>query len=587
MQAAPTPVLGSVELDAAILQGAVTFGLCIYTLSLYRRYRKPFFGWLATAWFLYVLRLLAIATFLVSGEIYWLYAHQVITGWTALALLWAALVFLRQPRFRAGYLLALGFPLAWSLVAVAWLDRFILAALPAVVFLAAVTAGTGLVFLAHWKRVRSQGALFLAISLLLWALHHLDYPFLRARGAWVPWGYYLDTLFILAIAGGITTLVLDDLGRGFRALTDLASSARSNPKGLVEELLERAAGLPAARGAAMYRGSAQGPRFVAGVGECASWEGKDLGHAAAARLERAMAAGEPEILHDWLTPDGVRRAFAAVLPIPSQVTQPHALVVTGDARDPFAALDRSFLVALGSQLGAALDSAALNSKLQQRSNELARLSTRMVHQHEEERRRLSRELHDETAQVFSALKLHLGLVRERADSAAAPDLDRALELLDHGLQGIRSVTETLRPAVLDELGLAAALRSLVQDFSSRSGIPVEATIADCDRSLAPDVELVLYRALQESLANVLRHANATQVRVQLALEGSTISLLVEDNGGGIPEAASLERFQREGRMGLAGMRDRVAALAGALELGRSSMGGTSILVRLPLEPEGA
>lgn len=585
MQAVASPVVESVELDAAVLQGAVTLGLALYTLSLFRRYRKPFFGWLAGTWLLYVLRLLAIATFLVSGQVYWLYAHQVATGWTALALLWAALVFLRQPRFRPVYLLALAFPVAWSYAAVALLDRFILAALPAVVFLAAVTAGTGLVFLAHWKRVRSQGALFLAASLLLWAVHHLDYPFLRARGAWVPWGYYLDTLFILAVAAGITTLVLDDLDGGFRSLTELASSTRGNAGNLVEQLLKRAAALPAARGAAMYRNSTRGPVFVAGVGECTTWAERALGGGMTERVQRAMETEQPEILHDWETPDGQQRAFVAVLPIRSELA-PHALVLTGDARDPFAALDRSFLVALGSQLGAALDSAELNRKLQQRSEELARLSSRMVQQHEEERRRLSRELHDETAQVFSALKLHLGLVRERADAAAARDLDRAMSLLDQGLQGIRSVTERLRPGVLDELGLAAALRSLVQDFSGRTGIPVEANIADADRAVTPDVELALYRVLQESLANVMRHSKASHVHVALRLESDSVTLTVEDDGCGLSEDASLERFLREGRMGLAGMRDRVAALAGTLELGRGSLGGTSIVVRLPLRPEG-
>lgn len=577
--------MGNAELDAAVLQGAVTLGLALYTLSLFRRYRKPFFGWLAGTWLLYVLRLLAIATFLVSGQVYWLYAHQVATGWTALALLWAALVFLRQPRFRPVYLLALAFPVAWSYAAVVLLDRFILAALPAVMFLAAVTAGTGLVFLAHWKRVRSQGALFLAVSLLLWALHHLDYPFLRARGAWVPWGYYLDTLFILAVAGGITTLVLDDLDGGFRSLTELASSARGNAGNLVEELLKRAAALPAARGAAMYRNSVNGPVFVAGVGECATWAKRAVGGGMAERVQRAMETEQPEILHDWETPDGQQRAFVAVLPIRSELA-PHALVLTGDARDPFAALDRSFLVALGSQLGAALDSAELNRKLQQRSEELARLSSRMVQQHEEERRRLSRELHDETAQVFSALKLHLGLVRERVDAAAARDLNRAMSLLDQGLQGIRSVTERLRPGVLDELGLAAALRSLVQDFSGRTGIPVEANMADADRAVAPDVELALYRVLQESLANVMRHSKASHVRVALRLDSDSVTLTVEDDGCGLSEDASWERFLREGRMGLAGMRDRVAALAGTLELGRGSLGGASIVVRLPLRPEG-
>ena len=101
--------------------------------------------------------------------------------------------------------LALLFPLGWSYVAIYVLDSFLFAALPAVLFLSAVTAWTGWIFFAFWRRVRAPGAGLLAGALFLWAVHHLDYPFLRARGAWAPWGYYLDIALMLATAGGITT----------------------------------------------------------------------------------------------------------------------------------------------------------------------------------------------------------------------------------------------------------------------------------------------------------------------------------------------------------------------------------------------
>jgi hypothetical protein len=130
------------ELAAAFFQGAITLGLALLCTWLYRRYRKPYFGWWAVAWYLYVLRLGAIISFVLTAERYWLYWHQVITGWTALALLWAALVFSQQLRWRRAYLAVVLFPPVWSYAAIYRLDNFLLAALPAVLFLSVATAWT-------------------------------------------------------------------------------------------------------------------------------------------------------------------------------------------------------------------------------------------------------------------------------------------------------------------------------------------------------------------------------------------------------------------------------------------------------------
>lgn len=585
MQTAPSAM---VELDAAILQVAVTLGVGLYSLLLYRRYRKPYFMWLSVAWLLYVARLFAIIAFLVTNASIWLYWHQVATGWTALALLWAALVFSRQLRFRLPYLVALLFPVGWSFVAIYVLERFLYAALPAVLFLSAVTAWTGWLFFDYARRVRSPGAGLLAAALTLWALHHLDYPFLRARGAWTPWGYYLDIAFVLLTAAGITVLVLDDLRRGLQALSTLsATSSADGQRDIVDELLARALTLPAARGAVLYRCDAPDVRFVRGVGAGAAWEGEPLTAKAGACVVRAVEQRRPIVLPDWSAPDGRRYAFTAILPIPGEITPPQALVVAGDARDPFAALDDTFLVALGRQLASALDSAELTRRLRERTDELTRLSTRMVHHHADERRRLSRELHDETAQVFSALKLQLGLLQERADSAAAQDLTGALLLVDEGMRSIRSVTETLRPAVLDALGLVPALRSITDEFASRAPMRVQASLPPIPASLNPEAELAVYRALQESLSNVLRHAGATEVRIALARLPGAITLRVEDDGVGLSPGASLDLFERDGRMGLAGMRDRVASLGGTVSLVRAERGGTRVVITLPLEEEDA
>jgi len=157
------PLLAS-ELAATLLQGAITTGLAVLCMHLYTRYRRPWFGWFALAWGIYVLRLLCILNFLFTTSRVWLYWHQVTTGWTALALLWAALVFLRQPQARPRYLLVALFPLLWSFIAIYQLHHFLWAALPAVLFLSGATAWTGWVFWRHHRIVSSPGARLLAIA---------------------------------------------------------------------------------------------------------------------------------------------------------------------------------------------------------------------------------------------------------------------------------------------------------------------------------------------------------------------------------------------------------------------------------------
>src|SRR5690606_4245250 len=161
----------------------------------------------------------AIVTFLHTEEPVWLFWHQVATGWTALALLWAALVFAQRIRWRPHYLLAVLFPPVWSYVAVYQLDSFVAAAVPMVAFLSVTTAWTSWAFFRYDRMVRSPAARFLVVVLALWALHHLDYPLLRARGAWSPWGYYLDIVFEVGMGLGMLFLVLEDLDQGLRTLT--------------------------------------------------------------------------------------------------------------------------------------------------------------------------------------------------------------------------------------------------------------------------------------------------------------------------------------------------------------------------------
>jgi signal transduction histidine kinase len=576
------------ELAAAFLQAGVTLGVALVCLYLYLRYRRTYFAVWSLAWSLYAVRLGAIICFLFTSHRFWLFGHQVLTGWTAVAFLWAAVSFSRPLRWHGAYLLLVAFPPAWSYLAIYRLDEFLLAAGPAVLFLAGATAWTGVVLWKHHRHVGSLPAALTAIGFGLWSLHHLDYPFLRARGAWVPWGYYLDIVFALAISAGILLLVLEDQHRGLTVLSrlsgDLQGKRREEP--LLDALLARLLTLPAVVGSAVFR--FEEGRFVRGAGACAAWKGTAPSGPSREALTRLEATGLPAALPGASVAEIGEggHAFTAALPVFRGDRLAEALIVVGNARNPFAVLDEQFLVALGHQVGAAQANAELHEGLERRQVELEQLAASMVHQHEEQRSRLYRELHDETAQVFAALKLQLGMLREASEPARDEVLERAEELVRSGIRSIRTAARELRPALLDDLGLVPALRALADDFARTTDFRVMVNLVETS-GLAAEAELALYRSLQEGLSNVARHAaGVTSVEIRLSRGADAVTLEVSDDGGvgdEIDEAA--ERERRHGT-GLIGMRERLAAVGGSVELQRTSA-GARLLVRIPLTGRAA
>lgn len=580
------------ELDAIVLQMAVTLGVALLCSWLYARYRKPVFGAWAATWGLYVMRLVAILAFIATGAQYegLLYWHQVVTGWTGIGVLATSLIFSRRLRWRPVYLLALLFPPAWSYVAIYRLDQFLLAALPAVLFLSGATLWTGRVFLHYARRTRSPGARVLAFAFIAWGLHHLDYPFLRAYGGWAPWGYYLDIIFTLTVATGILLLVADELRSGVVALATLADDRAAVPEarrdGLLDGLLSRAVAVPAVAGAALYVEDAGGIVCQRGAGICREWTGSRPHPADSEVIHRATKGDRRAVLaRGWTPPNhGAATAkqvrFAAVLPLEnSNDSGTSALVIVSEDHDPFAALDADFLTALGRQVGSTLALADLNRQLAERGGDLERLSSRIVVQQEEERKRLSRDLHDEAAQLLSAVKIELMAVRGSLPESQADRIDDALALTDAGIRSIRAVIEGLRPSLLDDLGLVPAVRSLLTAFAERSGCKAHMTTPDDGilPALSSDAELAFFRVVQEGLSNVARHASATRVWVTFETTGDRVALAVEDDGRGIAPSAS-----DYPALGIIGMRERLAALKGTLELTERSGGGAILRAELPV-----
>jgi signal transduction histidine kinase len=578
------PASATTELAAAYLQLSVTLGLVLLCAVLQARYARRYFGLWALAWAVYALRLAAIVTFLHTGAPVWLFWHQVTTGWTALALLWATLVFTQRLPWRPLYGGLALLPPVWSYLAIYVVDGFAWAAAPMIAFLSLTTVWAAWAFFRYDRLVRSPAARFLVGVLALWALHHLDYPLLRAQGAWSPWGYYLDVAFELGLGIGIVFLVLEDLDQGLRTLTALSGelqAAGGRDGTTAEAMLRRALSLRGVHGSALWLGTPDAGRFVQGAGVAALWPFEAPPEAATASARAVSRSGVPTLESGA---HGVH-AYTAALPVLGEEGVVGALVVVGEARDPFTVLDNRFLLAFGQQVGAALANEELHASLGARTRELERLQASMVRQHEEERNRLWRELHDETAQVLAALNLQLGVVEERGDARIAPALARAKTLVGEGIKSIRSVTRNLRPLALDDLGLLPALRALARDFEEHDAFQVSFHAPTQVPPLPADAEVALYRALQEALANAVRHGPSRRVEVRLEADAERVTLTVTDDGPGFPPDTT-SRLRSRG--GLAGIRERITALGGELSFGNANGGGARVRVRVPLETkEGA
>src|ERR1700691_312108 len=210
-----------------------------------------------------------------------------------------------------------------------------------------------------------------------------------------------------------------------------------------------------------------------------------------------------------------------------------------------------------------------------------KLSARVLRLQDEERRRLSRELHDGLGQNLVAAKLALSnLADSNPNDVVVAD---CLKLIDESLAEARTISYLLHPPLLDDIGVASAARWYLEGFSKRSGIEVSADIPDSDSRMPRAMELALFRVLQESLTNIHRHAKSSRAAVSLHLLKDRAVLRVRDYGQGIPRE-TLEHFLHDGThvgVGLAGMRERVAEQNGQFEI-ISDESGTAIEVGMPL-----
>jgi len=213
--------------------------------------------------------------------------------------------------------------------------------------------------------------------------------------------------------------------------------------------------------------------------------------------------------------------------------------------------------------------------------QLRRLSAHLEGAREDERARMAREIHDELGGTLTGLKMDLAQLRRAAgtlDARALEKLDAFAQAIDQSVETVRRIASELRPAILDDFGLLAAMEWHLGEFERRSGLKCTWSCSIDDLQLPAEAAIAVYRVFQESLTNVARHAAARQVAVSVNASDGRLVLQVTDDGRGI----SREEVLGTKSLGLTGMRERIGLLGGKLDIEGAPGQGTTVLVELPL-----
>jgi PAS domain S-box-containing protein len=225
---------------------------------------------------------------------------------------------------------------------------------------------------------------------------------------------------------------------------------------------------------------------------------------------------------------------------------------------------------------------AIENELRSSREQLRQLSSHLQAAREEERARMSREIHDELGGTLTGLKMDVARLAKNADTVTPAELrERALNisaLIDSTVQTVRRIASDLRPGILDDFGLAAAIEWQLQEFCTRAGLEYDYEANTDELNLDPASSTALFRLFQETLTNVARHAQATRVTAQLEITDHELLLEVRDNGRGI----STGEIGNSKSLGLLGMRERVQQLNGQLSITGAPGQGTTVLIRVPL-----
>ncbi|HEY6271402.1 MAG TPA: GAF domain-containing sensor histidine kinase [Terriglobales bacterium] len=240
--------------------------------------------------------------------------------------------------------------------------------------------------------------------------------------------------------------------------------------------------------------------------------------------------------------------------------------------------ERELMRAIGDRTALAIERARMTDALREREQKIAELSAHLLRVQEEERKRISRELHDETGQALMVIRLYLGMMETSMTARSSrAKIRETVAVVDRTIEGIRRIIGKLSPLVLQELGLVAAIRKEVKHLSKTTGVKGRVLIRENVGRLTPGAEQAIYRVVQEALHNVAKHAQARNVNVQVTREQQMVHVVVEDDGIGIHSRAN----PRNQSFGLAGIKERIAMLGGTSKVVSTKGKGTRIEISVP------
>lgn len=296
-------------------------------------------------------------------------------------------------------------------------------------------------------------------------------------------------------------------------------------------------------------------------------------------VEDILAWSQPSELVTALVAEGVRSYIS--LPLLAQGELIGGLNLGAYTPAAFTAEQVDIAREVADHLAVALRQARLFEQVQAGQKRLEALSRQLLEAQETERRRLAYELHDEIGQTLTAIKLNLQVL-QRQPHSSPPPVSESIRMVEQAIEEVRDLSLNLRPSLLDDLGLAATLRWFLDRQAQRSGLNIQLRIDPPEMETPPHLNTVCFRVVQESLTNVVRHAQARQVWVELAARESELRLTIQDDGHGFALEESLKWAIQGVSVGLLGMQERVLLAGGRLEIDSAPGRGTAIRAWLPL-----
>jgi two-component system NarL family sensor kinase len=222
-------------------------------------------------------------------------------------------------------------------------------------------------------------------------------------------------------------------------------------------------------------------------------------------------------------------------------------------------------------------------ELEHKEYQLQQVAQRSIDAQEEERKRISRELHDGVVQLLSALKINLVGMLDDTQNIDQSNLDKAVDIVSSSIRELRRISLDLRPPMLDELGFVSTLYWLIDRFQQSSDLQVSFFPHSFPKDSPKQIELALFRVVQEALSNVDQHAQASQVRISMRAAGPVVELNISDDGIGFDPIYVFQSEDLESGIGLVSMRERIEALGGDIQVQSAPKNGTTIQIKVPIK----